>query len=255
MPVASDNVSDVSSIPQATAVASDVVEKMDTFLNGLVEHRLFSGSVLVAHDGDVLLTKGYGLADREHEVPNTPHTKFRIGSITKQFTAMAILLLQAQGKLSVEDRVCQHVEECPDAWQEMTIHQLLTHTSGIPNFTDSPDYHTTRTEYSTPAQTIARFADQPLDFPPGEEWSYSNSGYIVLGSIIQQASGDPYQTFLQKNVFEPLQLADTGYDDESVILKHRADGYKNTLSHADYIDMSIPYAAGGLYSTVEDLYR
>jgi CubicO group peptidase (beta-lactamase class C family) len=143
----------------------------------------------------------------------------------------------------------------PGYWQDITLHHLLTHTSGIPSFTDFPDYRESRSFPSLPARTLERFIDEPLDFQPGEGWYYSNSGYIVLGLVIEAVSGDPYRTFLRENIFEPLGMADTDYDSNTRIIEHHAEGYVNSSQKADYINMSIPYAAGGLYSTVEDLYR
>jgi CubicO group peptidase (beta-lactamase class C family) len=131
----------------------------------------------------------------------------------------------------------------------------LTHTSGIPEFTDFPDYETTKTMPSSPLQTILRFQDRLLDFQPGERWSYSNSGYIVLGYIIEQASGQSYEMFLQQNIFEPVQMKNTGYEHDDGSLAMGYTGFYDRWEKADYIDMSIPYAAGGLYSTIEDLYR
>ena len=227
--------------------------KIDKDLNSLTERDAFTGAVLVARNGEVLLSKGYGLADWDKNLPNNPHTMYRIASITKQFTAMAILMLQAQDKLNVRDPVCLYISECPSTWQDITIHQLLTHTSGIPNFIKFINYEATKATPSSPEQTIARFKDKPLDFPPGEQWSYSNSGYILLGYIIEQVSGESYEAFLQQNIFEPLQMKNTGYAHNDGNL---AIGYTGILwTEADYIDMTIPFAAGGLYSTVEDLYR
>jgi len=227
--------------------------KIDDLLSSLAERDSFTGAVLVARNGKVLLSKGYGLADRDKNLPNNPQTKYRLGSITKQFTAMAILILQAQDKLNVQDPICLYISECPTTWLDITIHQLLIHTSGIPDFKKFINYEATKATPSSPEQTIARFKDKPLDFPPGEQWSYSNSGYIVLGYIIEQASGQSYEAFLQQNIFEPLQMKDTGYDHNDGGL---ATGYTGILwTEADYIDMTIPFAAGGLYSTVEDLYR
>jgi CubicO group peptidase (beta-lactamase class C family) len=233
----------------------DPSSEIDKTLNFLTERESFTGAVLVARNGEVLLSQGYGLADRDKNLPNNPQTKFRLGSLTKQFTAMAILMLQAQGKLTVQDTVCRYIPECPAIWQEITIHHLLTHTSGIPNFTDFPDYETTKATPSSPLQTIARFKDRPLDFQPGEKWSYSNSGYILLGYIIEQVSGQSYETFLQQNIFEPMQMKYTGYDQNDGSLAVGYTGFYDHWEKADYIDMTIPYAAGGLYSTIEDLYR
>jgi CubicO group peptidase (beta-lactamase class C family) len=247
-PTPQSSTTQVPTVEIASAPASEI----DAYLNTLVHLESFSGSVLVARNGEVLLTKGYGFADREQEISNTPQTKFRLGSITKQFTAMAIIILEAQDKLDVQDPICQYLTVCPEAWETITIHHLLTHTSGIPNFTDFPDYQSTMATPSPPEQTINRFQDEPLDFQPGERWSYSNSGYILLGHIIERVSSQSYEDFLQENIFTPLQMTNTGYDHNQDDL---AIGYKSIFSKADFIDMSIPFAAGGLYSTVEDLYK
>ncbi|MCI0552639.1 MAG: beta-lactamase family protein [Anaerolineae bacterium] len=244
-----------SSPPSPTLEPEDPASKIDKTLNFLTERESFTGAVLVARNGEVLLSQGYGLADRDKNFPNTPQTKYRLGSITKQFTAMAILMLQAQNKLKVQDPVCHYIPECPVMWQDITIHHLLTHTSGIPDFTDFPDYETTKATPSSPLQTIARFKDMPLDFKPGEQWTYSNSGYILLGYIIEQASGQSYETFLQQNIFEPVQMKNTGYDHNDGSLATGYTGFYGHWEKADYLDMTIPYAAGGLYSTIEDLYR
>jgi CubicO group peptidase (beta-lactamase class C family) len=250
--------SPLTQIPQLKTAPSSfpsdrhIIFKADTYLSKLTKARLFSGSVLIARNGKVLVRKGYGEADLKKHLVNTAQTKFRLGSLTKQFTAMAILILQAQGKLNVRDRICTYLGDCPTTWQKITLHHLLTHTSGIPDFAGFPDYQTTQGSPSSPTQTIARFKDKPLDFQPGEKFSYSNSGYVVLGAIIEQASGKRYEAFLQENIFVPLQMVDSGYDHNNGDL---AVGYRNQTNLADFIDMSIPYAAGGLYSTVEDLYR
>ena len=235
----------------APTTTNPILPQVDAMLNQLVEANQFSGSVLIAQAGQVLVSKGYGLADQAQNLPNTPQTKFRLGSLTKQFTAVAILMLQAQGALDVQDPICNYLPDCPPAWQTITIHHLLTHTAGLPNFTDFPDYEASKQLPTTPEQTISRFQDKPLDFEPGEGWNYSNSGYIVLGLIIEQASGQPYADFLQTHIFTPLGMTSTGYEDDASQL---AIGYANGATVADVIDMSIPFAAGALYSTVEDLY-
>jgi CubicO group peptidase (beta-lactamase class C family) len=192
-------------------------------------------------------------------VPNTPETKFRLGSITKQFTAAAVLVLQQQGKLRVDDRVKRHLLDAPKAWDEITIRHLLTHTSGIPNFTGFPEYLRTLSTRVTLKELIARFRDRPLDFAPGEKFRYSNSGYVVLGQVVENAAGQSYASFLKAAVFGPLEMKDSGYDVAETILKHRASGYTRRLGiilgNCDYVDMSIPHAAGALYSTPLDLLR
>ena len=245
----------MSSPPSPTQVLGNAASKIHKTLNYFTKFGTFTGAVLVARNGEVLLSQGYGLADRDKNLPNTPQTKYRLGSITKQFTAMAILILQAQGELNVQDHICRYVQECPAAWKEITIHHLLTHTSGIPNFTSFPDFQAIKATPSPPEQTITRFKDEPLDFPPGEQWSYSNSGYILLGYIIEQVSGQTYESFLQQNIFEPLQMMNSGYDHNDGSLATGYTGFYANWKKADYVDMTIPHAAGALYSTVEDLYR
>ncbi|HEY3474536.1 MAG TPA: serine hydrolase domain-containing protein [Anaerolineales bacterium] len=248
-----------SSAPQSPPLTStppseDTTSQIDKILSLHTEDETFTGAVLVARNGEILLGQGYGWADRENQITNTPQTKYRLGSITKQFTAMAVLILQSWGQLDVQDPICRYLPECPDSWQEITIHHLLSHTSGIPNLTEFPNFKTFKAMPSTPEQTIARFKDKPLDFQPSEKWNYSNSGYVLLGYIIEQVSGQSYEMFLQENIFDPLGMTSTGYDHNDGSL---ATGYTGVDSHwdkPDDIDMTLPYAAGGLYSTVEDLY-
>jgi CubicO group peptidase (beta-lactamase class C family) len=171
---------------------------------------------------------------------------------------MAILQLQEKGKLNLQDSICQYIAECPQPWQGIKIFNLLTHTSGIPNFTDFPDYKKTMMLPTTVPELLARFKDKPLEFKPGEKFKYSNSGYEVLGAIVEKVSGEPYAKYLDQNIFAPLRMRDTGCDSTQRIIPHRASGYSfegDTLVNAPYLDMTIPYSAGSLYSTVEDLYR
>jgi len=229
--------------------------RLDAYLSGLAQAGDLRASALVARGDAVLLSKGYGAADEASEAPNTAKTRFRIGSITKQFTAMAILILQEQGKLRVEDSLCQYLSECPQAWRDITLRHLLTHTSGVPNYTNFPDFPALIGTPVTLDQLIARFRTQPLEFPPGARWSYSNSGYILLGSVIERVSGQSYSAFLQDHIFAPLGMRDTGYDTNSPPSPQHATGYLKAHVQPVYIDMSEVGPAGALYSTVEDLYR
>jgi CubicO group peptidase (beta-lactamase class C family) len=240
------------------APAADLTAKFQEFMEACVKVDQFNGSVLVAQSGETIFSKGYGLANAEHGVPNTPQTKCRIGSITKQFTAMAILILHEQGKLKLDDPVGKFVAEAPKTWEKVTIHHLLTHTSGVHSYTSDPAYAKSMTHPETVTSMIARFKDRPLDFAPGTKFSYSNSGYFLLGAIIEKASGKSYEAFLKEAIFDPLGLKDTGYDHPQTVLPHRASGYTRTehgLENAGYLDMAQPYAAGSLYSTVENLAR
>ena len=238
----------------------DLPSKLDQVANAYRDNRSFMGSVLVAKGGKILLEKGYGMADLEWDLPNAPDVKFRLGSMTKQFTAAAILLLAQDGKLSVEDSACKYFDGCPEAWKAITIHQLLSHTSGIPSYTDEKNFGNPKSLRlpMTPTEIVLLSKDKPLDFEPGTKWKYDNSGYVFLGSIIEKVSGEKFEGYLKKHIFEPLGMKDTGYDQTAAVLKHRASGYQScgsALCNSDYIDMSLPYAAGALYSTVGDLYR
>ena len=240
------------------ARAEDATPKFEAYMNACVKVDHFSGSVLVSKDGETVFAEGYGFANAEHQVPNTTKTKFRLGSITKQFTAMAILILQEGGKLKLEDPVGKYIDDAPKAWEGVTIHHLLTHTGGVPSYTDASDYMKKMMMPETVKSMIGRFRDKPLDFNPGEKFHYSNSGYFLLGAVIEKLAGKSYEKFLKEAIFDPLGMKDTGYDHPTTLLPDRASGYTqvgNGLVNAQYLDMSQPYAAGSLYSTVEDLAR
>lgn len=242
------------------SLAQELAAKLDQAVSGFQKDHSFIGTVLVAKGGKVVLEKGYGMASLELGVPDGPDTKFRLGSITKQFTATAILQLEEQGKLSVKDAACKYIADCPAAWKAITIHQLLSHTSGIPSYTDDPEFMKPvfMRVPLTPIEILMLSRNKPLNFPPGEKWRYDNSGYIFLGVIIEKVSGEKYPAYLRKHIFDPLDMRDSGYDVTADILKNRAAGYRSGpdgFHNSDYIDMSLPYAAGSLYSTVRDLYR
>jgi len=241
-----------------TCLAQDDVARMEQVVQSYVASKQFMGSALVARDGRVVLSKGYGSANLEWEIPNSPATKFRLGSITKQFTAASILLLEERGKLSVNDPVKKFIPDAPAAWDKVTIFHLLTHTSGIPSFTGFPDYEPTETIPTTPEKLVARFRAKPLEFQPGEKWNYSNSGYVLLGYLIEKITGESYAKFLKENIFQPLAMNDSGYDSNSSIIPRRASGYSpgpTGVRNAGFVHMSIPHAAGALYSTTEDMLR
>ena len=219
---------------------------------------LFSGAVLVAANGRPVLRRGVGLADRELGVAATPDMKFRIGSITKQFTATAILQLQEAGKLSIDDPISKYYTDAPAAWSKITLRHLLTHSSGVPTYTALPGFMEREARQPhTPEELIKLTRDKPLAFEPGSQFAYDNSGYIILGYVVEKVSGQPYATYLKQHVFGPLGMTGSGYERSEEILPGRVPGYQRgpdgVLQNAAFLDMSVPYAAGSLYSTVDDL--
>jgi CubicO group peptidase (beta-lactamase class C family) len=242
--------------PAAPIPVPQISAKVDEYMNAAVRVDGFSGSILVARDGQPVINKGYGMANFELNVPNDPNTVFRLGSITKQFTSTAIMMLQERGKLSANDPICKYFPECPQAWASVTIRHLLTHTSGIPSYTGFPDFAKTAVLPTNSAQMFAQLKDKPLESAPGEKYAYNNSGYYLLGSIIEKVSGKTYADFLQENILAPLGMKNTGYDSPVTLIKNRASGYVRQgggVINASYMDMTIPFAAGAMYSTTGDL--
>ncbi|HVF67273.1 MAG TPA: serine hydrolase [Pyrinomonadaceae bacterium] len=213
-------------------------------------------SVIVIKEGRTLLRKGYGMADVELGVKVEPDMVFRLGSITKQFTAVAILMLAEQGKLSLADDVTKFFPDYPSKGRVVTVEHLLTHTSGIKSYTSMPAWRSMWRKDMTVAELIDLFKNEPADFEPGAQWSYNNSGYILLGAIIEKVSGVTYEQFLQKNVFDPLGMKHTFYGSAARVIPRRVPGYtmsKEVLRNAEYLSMTQPYAAGSLLSNVDDL--
>ncbi len=231
------------------------VQKIDSILQAFAKKDMFAGSVSISKNGTTLLSKGYGMANYSYDVPNTAQTKFKLASVSKQFTAMAIMMLQEQGKLNVEDKLTKYISDYPNG-DKITIHHLLTHTSGIYNFTNDTNYESIMVQPHTLTKIISYFKDKKLDFEPGEKFSYSNSGYILLSYIIEKASGKTFPEFITTQIFEPLGMKNSGVFDGNKLVKNLALGYTegdNGLENTAYIDMSVPSGAGALYSTVEDL--
>ncbi len=245
--------------PRGALAASDadLSAKVEALIQPLVKADRFSGAVLIARNGKPVFRKGFGLANREWNIPNDPETKFRIGSITKQFTATAILQLAEVGKLSIDDPVSKYYTDAPAAWSGITIRHLLTHTSGIPSYTDAPHFFDEGARSDrTPEEIIKLMVDKPLAFTPGSKFTYDNGGYVILGYIIEKVSGEHYAEYVQHHIFDPLGMTSTGYDVSATIIPKRAAGYsldKGTFTNTPYLSMTEPFSAGSLYSTVGDL--
>ena len=239
-------------------INSEKIRAIEYLVNMHSENGNFNGSILVANEGEVLYKKGFGFANMEWDIPNQIDTKFRIASITKQFTAMLIMQLVADNKLDLHTPISRYLPDYPEHNAKLiTVHQLLTHTSGTPNNYESKSELDRIPDRQRPEQLMREFAHLPLEFTPGAKFDYSNSGYTVLGVIIEKITGKRYKEVLQDQIFTPLNMVNTGFDGHRAILKHRASGYFKSWGeyyNANYIDMSSVYASGGLYSTVEDLY-
>ena len=237
---------------------SAATERLAAVAKSYTEGNAFMGAVLVVKGNDTLLDQGYGLADLEWNIPNVPDTRFRLGSLTKQFTATLVLLLQQDGRLRIEDPVSKYLPDTPKAWEKITLANLLGHTSGIPNFTSDKEFPTWCTNPHTHAEEIAFFRDKPLAFEPGGQYAYSNSNYEVLGTVIEKVSGQEYGDLLRTRLFEPLGMRSSGLDTDELVLPKRAQGYlrsKDVLLHARSESMTVPWAAGSVYSTTADLLR
>ena len=235
------------------------MKRMNDLVEYYVNDQEFMGSVLVARNDDILLNKGYGFANLEWQIPNTSTTKYRLGSLTKQFTAAAVLLLEERGLLNTEDLIAKHMPNAPAIWKNIKIFNLLNHTHGIPNYTQLPEFRAITSFKKTPLEQIQLFINKSLDFEPGTQYVYNNSGYVLLGYLIELLSGQTYEGFIQENIFSPLGMNNSGYDSHIEVISHRASGYTKEVdghvTNADYLDMSLPYSAGSLYSTTEDLLK
>lgn len=235
------------------------IDKVSELINTYAAYGDFNGAVLVAHDDKVIYRQGHGLANMEWNIPNEVDTKFRLGSVTKQFTAMVIIQLVAEGVLDLHKPISTYLPDYPkENGDKITIHHLMTHSSGTPNSYDTPHKKTIRPDNHAPKELVQRFSDLPLEFRPGEKFTYSNSGYVVLGLIIEEVTKKTFEQVVKERIFTPLKMKHSGIDKHRPLIKNRASGYfKNwgDYYNANYLDMSNVYTAGALYSTVEDLYR
>jgi CubicO group peptidase (beta-lactamase class C family) len=236
-------------------VSDELGEQLDDLLTK--DNPLFSGSILVARDGEVLLSKGYNFANWELKVPNSAQTKFRISSINKPITATLIMMLVERGFIELDSQICSYLQGCPEHWVEISIRNLLNHTSGIPEYTTLSDAGIDSRLPHNSNGLIELFRDEPLNFAPGESYQYSNSNYVLLGVIIEGATSTFYDNFLQQALLAPLEMENSGMDDPREVLDKRAAGYEilgRAMANAPYLDMTNAFATAGMYSTVEDLY-
>lgn len=235
-------------------------EKIDELVQRYHDYKLFNGAVLVADSANIVITKGYGYADLEWDIPVDAGTKFRLGSVTKQFTSMVIMQLVQEGKLKVTDKLSDVLPYYrKDTGSKITIENLLVHTSGIPSYTSSAKYFTEDAlKHWQVKDFIMELCMGDLEFEPGSMWVYNNSGYAILGAIIEQIEKKSYAEAVKDRIFIPLGMNDSGYDTNQEVIKKRARGYFHSFNgdaNSMYVDMSTPYSAGALYSTVTDLYK
>ncbi len=233
-----------------------IASKLDAYLHACTDLGYFSGSVLVAKEGKIILDKGYGLSNHAWNIPNTPQTKFRLSSLSKPFISLAIMQLQERGLLRVHDLVSDYIPDYPRG-NEITIHYLLTHTSGIKNYTALAAFDTFKKLPHSIDEVIEQFKYLGLASNPGAVYKFSNSNYALLSFIIEQVTGQPHYEYIVEHIFKPAGMINSGYDCQETIVGERAVGYTlrgDHLVHAQYHDTSAVVGLGGFYSTVEDMY-
>jgi CubicO group peptidase (beta-lactamase class C family) len=258
-PVQAQSQETATATTEKVLARDDLATRVDAYMRAAVANDQFTGSVLVARDGAPLIKAAYGMASYELGVPNTPSTVFHIASLTKQFTAMAIMQLRDRGKLKVDDPICTYLANCPPAWKAITIRHLLTHTSGIKNVSSLPDWDDSLSlKHYSRAGFVDLFRGLPLGFVPGEKYEYSNSGYFLLGLIVERTSGSSFGEYLKANIFTPLGMNHSSYDDNRSIVPGAASGYYSrgsTFITATYVDPSTRLGDTGIVSTTGDLLR
>lgn len=243
----------IAFVTATNAFAQQNVKKIDALLKQYYGYGQFNGAILVTENGRVIYKKGFGMANMEWNIPNQPDTKFRIASVTKQFTAALVLQLVEEGKIKLDGKITDYLTDYrKDTGGKVTIHQLLNHTSGIPDYTD-----VSSNPYSA-IDFVKKHVSGDLEFEPGTKYKYNNGGYSILGAIIERVTGKSYETVLQERILAPAGMTNSGYAHNSTLLEKHASSYEKTPTgyvNAPYIDMAIPYAAGSMYSTVEDLFK
>ncbi|TXE16332.1 serine hydrolase [Psychroflexus gondwanensis] len=241
-----------------SSIAQSLEQQFDTYIGDQYTSDAPGVSILVAKDGKAIYSRGSGIANLELDIKAAPKHVFEIGSITKQFTAVAILMLEEQGKLSVEDEITKFIPDYPTQDKTITVHHLLNHTSGIKSYTNMPSFMEFARTDMTPTVLMGRFKNEQMEFDPGTQFNYNNSGYIVLGHIIEVVSGQSYEDFIQTNIFDKVGMDNSYYGSMTRLIPNRARGYSKTETgyrNADYLSLTLPYAAGSIMSTTADLLK
>jgi len=248
-----------SAAPARSAQAAgedNLVKRIDAVMTEIYKPGEPGAAIIVKKAGKTILRKGYGLADLELGVPVEPDMIFRLGSITKQFTAVAVLMLAEQGKLGLQDEITKFLPDYPTQGRTITVEHLLTHTSGIQSYTDMPEWLPLWRKDFAVKELIDFFKNKPMKFDPVQRWVYNNSGYFLLGAIIEKVSGQTYEQFIDSHIFKPLGMKHSYYGSNERIIPRRISGYQlgnNGCVNAPYLSMTQPYAAGSLLSSVDDL--
>lgn len=244
-------------LAQSNFYAQTIESKIDSLIISKFKADNPGAVFLVAKEGKSIYRKAFGKANLEMNIDMQPEFVFEIGSMTKQFTAVAIALLEEQGKLNFQDEIVKFIPDYPTQGNKMTIHHLLTHTSGIKDFTKMKELRSISKKDLSPKELVDFFKNEPMDFNSGEQFKYNNSGYIVLGYIIEIVSGQSYEDFIQKNIFDKLEMEATYYANHRKIIKNRVSGYHNKEEYInnDYISFTLPYASGSIMSTVDDMLK
>ncbi|TDQ29852.1 CubicO group peptidase (beta-lactamase class C family) [Tenacibaculum caenipelagi] len=236
--------------------AQNLESKIDEILKAQFKSNETGVSALVAKKGNVLYRKAFGKANLELDVNMKPENVFEVGSITKQFTAVSILMLLEEGKLSLEDDITKFIPDYPTKGKQITVHHLLTHTSGIKSYTSMRKFSEVMTIDESPLKFIDFFKNEPMDFEPGEQYKYNNSGYFILGYIVEKVSGMSYPKFVEERIFKKLNMNSSYYGSHTRLIKNRATGYQKRneeFVNAQYISLTLPYAAGSIMSNVDDM--
>ncbi|MEM5567000.1 serine hydrolase [Psychroserpens sp. AS72] len=241
-----------------SSFAQTLEQQLDSYIGEQFKSNAPAMSILVAKDGKAIYSKAFGDANLELDIKAAPKHVFEIGSITKQFTAVAILMLEEQGKLSVNDEITKFIPDYPTQGKTITVHHLLNHTSGIKSYTNMPSFMELARTDMTPTELIDKFKNEPMEFDPGTQFNYNNSGYILLGQIIEVVSGQTYADFIQTHIFDKVGMTNSYYGSMINLIPNRASGYSQTETgyrNADYLSLTLPYAAGSIMSTTDDLLK
>ncbi|MFD0586997.1 serine hydrolase domain-containing protein [Paenibacillus sp. GCM10027627] len=234
------------------------IERAIAYLDQYEQNWPLSGNVLIAQNGEIVFEKSLGYANLEHAIANRPSTKFGIWSITKSFTAMSLALLEENKRLRLDDHLSDYIPSFK-RYEPITIRQLMQHTSGMPNFTSLPEFNSMWNKWTlAPDKWLQLLDDKPLHFSPGTAFSYNNTGYYLLGKIIEMVSGEPFHQFVQRRILDPLEMKDTGVNDGKTVITGLASPYQASGGEprpCEFVEMSTVSAAGGMYSTAQDLLK